>query len=137
MSAEVFRKLILFSIILIVVYYTIYYTNKSTTIKLIFNKKHKIKIINLGQPLIPEELYDSIECRKSAVFIVSTLLCVHDKENDMHVSGQIINNGAWEAHILSPFTRYIKDNPDWLVLDVGAQIGIYFKFFYSLIRLKL
>ena len=41
----------------------------------------------------------------------------------MHVSGSIMNNGAWEAHILSPFTRCIRDNPDWLVLDVGAQIG--------------
>ena len=87
--------------------------------------KQKINIFDLSQKLTPESVYNPIKCRKSGVYIVSTHLCVHNVENDMHVSGSIMNNGAWEAHILSPFTKCIRDNPDWLVLDVGAQIGQY------------
>ena len=90
--------------------------------------KQKINIFDLSQKLTPESVYNPIKCRKSGVYIVSTYLCVHNVENDMHVSGSIMNNGAWEAHILNPFTRCIRDNPDWLVLDVGAQIGIYFNY---------
>jgi len=89
----------------------------------LLKKKEKIQIFDLTQELIPEELYNSIQCRKSAEFIVTTYLCVHKLEKDQYVSGSIIKNGVWESQILGPFTNYLNDNPDWLVLDVGAQIG--------------
>ena len=85
--------------------------------------KQKINIFDLSQKLIPETVYNPIQCRKSAEFIVTTYLCVHKEEKDQYVSGSIIKNGVWESQILGPFTNYLNDNPDWLVLDVGAQIG--------------
>jgi len=100
--------------------------NKIVDFNYTHENKQKINMFDLSQDLTPESVYNPIKCRKSGVYVVSTHLCVHNVENDIHVSGSIMNNGAWEAHILSPFTRCIKDNPDWLVLDVGAQIGIYF-----------
>jgi FkbM family methyltransferase len=84
-----------------------------------------VNLFDLSQQLKPDNVYNSIECKKSGLFIVSTLLCVHNVENDVYVSGSIINIGVWEAHLLRLFTNYINNNPNWLVIDVGAQIGQY------------
>ncbi|CAF0856828.1 unnamed protein product [Brachionus calyciflorus] len=84
-----------------------------------------VKIFNLSSSLEPKEEYEQIQCRKSAFFHVSTTLCVHRVDLDVHVSGSIMRDGVWERHIIMPFTDYIHNNPDWLVLDVGANIGQY------------
>lgn len=57
-----------------------------------------VNLFDLSQQLRPENVYNSIQCKKSGLFIVSTLLCVHNVENDVYVSGSIINIGVWEAH---------------------------------------
>jgi hypothetical protein len=63
--------------------------------------KSNVNIFNLSQPLQPNELYESIQCTDSMIYIVKTTLCVHDVKVDMHVSGTILSRGAWEQHILS------------------------------------
>jgi hypothetical protein len=42
-------------------------------------------LVDLKSPLLPEDLYDSIRCRKSVLHIVRTTLCVHDVAKDVHV----------------------------------------------------
>jgi FkbM family methyltransferase len=86
---------------------------------------NKVNIFDLKQPMLPKYVYDKIECRKSAPYVVITTLCVHPKEKDIHVSGSILNIGAWEDHVLRPFIKYVSNHSDWLVIDVGAQIGQY------------
>ena len=48
---------------------------------------------------------------------------MHDLTRDAHVSRAIWENGIWEGHIMARFTEYLEKNPDWLVFDVGAQVG--------------
>jgi hypothetical protein len=49
----------------------------------------RIFLFNLSRPLEPLELYDSIKCRKSIHNYVRTMLCVHNVDDDIHVSGSI------------------------------------------------
>lgn len=51
--------------------------------------KSSVLMFDLSKPLEPVETYSGIQCRKSAVFHVSTTLCVHNIQNDIHVSGSI------------------------------------------------
>lgn len=53
------------------------------------NSKPNVVIFDLGQPLEPANLYSGIQCRKSATYHVATTLCVHNLNNDVHVSGSI------------------------------------------------
>ena len=63
----------------------------------------KISIFPLKNPLVPSKVYEAIECKKSTTVIVSTTLCVHSREKDIHVSGSILGSGVWEFHILCKF----------------------------------
>jgi hypothetical protein len=49
----------------------------------------RIFLFNLSRPLEPPQLYDSIKCRKSLHIYVKTMLCVHNVDKDIHVSGSI------------------------------------------------
>jgi hypothetical protein len=60
-----------------------------------------VKIFELYTPLQPDEVYSPIVCRKSAEFRVKTTLCVHNLNNDIHVSGSIMRDGVWEPKLLS------------------------------------
>lgn len=62
-----------------------------------------VKIFDLHSPLQPEDVYSVITCRKSAEFRVKTTLCVHNLNNDIHVSGSIMRDGVWEPKLLSKF----------------------------------
>lgn len=84
-----------------------------------------VKIFNLNKPLEPNDTYAPIICRKSAHFQVTTSLCIHDVQKDIHVSGSILRDGVWESSQIQQFTTYLSQHPDWLVLDVGAQIGLF------------
>ena len=92
---------------------------------LLSSNPNGVSIFNLEKSLEPPELYNSIQCRKSRKIYVETTLCVHDLNRDVHVSGSIWREGVWELQIVQPYLEYITKNPDWLVLDIGAQIGQY------------
>ena len=36
-----------------------------------------VNIFDMSKPLLPESIYNSIQCKKSAPFIVTTTLCYH------------------------------------------------------------
>jgi hypothetical protein len=93
--------------------------NKSLNIN--YAEKPNVNIFNLSAPLQPSELYESIQCTDSMIYIVKTTLCVHDIKVDMHVSGTILARGAWEAHILSIF-----------ILNINSLVLITFMFCYNL-----
>ncbi|CAF1047892.1 unnamed protein product, partial [Brachionus calyciflorus] len=97
--------------------------NRPTTLNALSN--NQINIFNLSSALEPKSSYEDIKCKKSAEIYVKTTLCVHDLNKDIFVSGAIWRDGAWEGHILKPFLDYLEKNADWLVLDVGAQVGQY------------
>ncbi|CAF0876752.1 unnamed protein product [Brachionus calyciflorus] len=84
-----------------------------------------INVINLSLPLEPTQLYSYIKCRKSKKILISTTLCIHDLNQDIHVSGSIWQNGIWESHIVKLYLNYLKENNDWMVFDIGAHIGVY------------
>ena len=60
----------------------------------------RVTVFDLNAPLVPVDIYSNIQCRKSIKVHVSTTLCVHDLFRDVHVSGDIMNNGVWEKEIL-------------------------------------
>jgi len=64
------------------------------------NKTVNLVIFDLTTKLEPVKLYADIKCRKSALYVVRTTLCVHDLREDAHVSAQVWNKGVWEGRIL-------------------------------------
>jgi hypothetical protein len=65
-------------------------------------EKPNVNIFDLNAPLVPENIYASINCKNSASFYnISTTLCLHNLENDVYVSGSISANGVWEREIMS------------------------------------
>jgi hypothetical protein len=59
----------------------------------------EVKIYDLTKDL-PSD-WNVIVCRKSAkIQNTQTTLCVHDLENDVHVSGMILRSGVWEPEII-------------------------------------
>ncbi|RNA32950.1 hypothetical protein BpHYR1_002450 [Brachionus plicatilis] len=68
---------------------------------------------------------NSIKCRKSSKFVVSTTLCVHDLKRDQFVSSAIWKNGVYEPELVDVFTKFIEKREDLIVFDIGAQIGQY------------
>jgi FkbM family methyltransferase len=112
-------SLIMFSIIIYTAYFLV--VNQKQ-----INQHHKLNIFDLSGPLAPAAIYSQIECNQSATILISTLLCIHSKEYDsIGVSGTIRNHGFWEGHVLIPFMNYLYENPDWLFIDAGANIGQY------------
>jgi FkbM family methyltransferase len=92
---------------------------------LLSSNDEPIAIFDLSKALEPVELYSPIKCKTSREIFVIATLCVHDIERDIHVSGSIWRDGIWEPHIMQSYMEYIKNNPEWLIMDVGAQIGQY------------
>ena len=50
---------------------------------------------------------------------------LHPVEQDIHVSGMIKRSGVWEHDQINLFTRYLKEYPSALFVDVGLNIGMY------------
>ena len=63
-----------------------------------------VKIIDLNKPLLPVDIYDPIKCKKSAKFIESTYICIHDLEKDIFVSADIWNTGSFEKDLVGKDT---------------------------------
>lgn len=85
----------------------------------------KLDVFDLKQNLLPKEIYDPIQCNRSALVIVDTMLCIHNPKNDI-ASKTIMESGVWEESMLKEILTYLKENPDVLLLDVGSQIGNFF-----------
>ena len=76
-------------------------SSTATTIKTT-QEKPNVNIFDLNAPLVPVNVYASINCKNSASFYnISTTLCLHNLENDVFVSGSISANGVWEKEIMS------------------------------------
>eukprot|EP00292_Cryptomonas_paramecium_P016007 CAMPEP_0113699910 /NCGR_PEP_ID=MMETSP0038_2-20120614/23624_1 /TAXON_ID=2898 /ORGANISM="Cryptomonas paramecium" /LENGTH=205 /DNA_ID=CAMNT_0000623429 /DNA_START=166 /DNA_END=780 /DNA_ORIENTATION=- /assembly_acc=CAM_ASM_000170 len=52
-------------------------------------------------------------------------MCVHKKEEDIFVSGSLLKHHIWEPHIVRRFLRVLKRFPRAVVIDIGAQLGMY------------
>ena len=57
--------------------------------------------------------------------VQSIKICVHENSIDQHVSGSLRSKGMWEEHIVTPFLHLVKRYPQAVVLDLGAQLGVY------------
>ena len=64
------------------------------------NVRNHVKIFDLNQALEPKSIYDSINCRESALIFVKTTLCVHDLNKDSFVSKDIWKLGVWERNTI-------------------------------------
>ena len=69
-----------------------YFNDSNTTVNLV--------VFDLTSRLEPADLYSKIVCRKSALYVTQTTLCVHDPKDDSHVSAHILKRGVWESRIL-------------------------------------
>jgi FkbM family methyltransferase len=79
---------------------------------------------DLNATLQPADVYADIRCIKSKVILnKSTNLCVH--HNADLVSREFVRYGIFEKHMVTRFLNYSINNPDWLVFDIGAQLGLY------------
>ncbi len=70
--------------------------------------KPPVAVFDLNDELKPIEVYDKIQCRKSAKIIVETTLCIHPVESDIYVSASIWNSGAWERSIVGKKNKVKK-----------------------------
>jgi FkbM family methyltransferase len=82
--------------------------------------KSHVKLYDLKAPNV-----NNFTCVQSAKIIVSTKICIHDIERDLHISFYIQKNGVWEEHIMDPFMRMLNSKNDINVLDIGGQLGQY------------
>ncbi|CAF1043424.1 unnamed protein product [Brachionus calyciflorus] len=114
---------LLFILPIFIVFYIIHEKFKESNS--VLTKNNGTNIIDFSGLLTSQEEYDSIKCRPSAKIIVQTTLCVHNLTEDKHVSGAIWNHGVWEGEIMNNFMNLIFKNPDWLIFDIGAQVGQY------------
>ncbi len=95
--------------------------------------RHKNKTIvsrfDLRKPIEPAELYDPIVCKRSrVVWDTSILFCVHASFNGWindYTSRLFLQDSIKEPQIVGIFLKYLKENPDWFVIDIGAHLGLY------------
>jgi FkbM family methyltransferase len=90
----------------------------------IYSMEYEKPVVSLWDFSKPLNMSDSIECVKSkAILDKSTMLCIHSK-TDL-ISASFLQWGEFEGHLVNIFLKYLIDNPDWLVIDVGANLGLY------------
>lgn len=46
-------------------------------------------------------------------------------EIDQWVSGNIIRQGMWEGHLVTRIHNILKNEPDVVFLDIGANVGVF------------
>ena len=96
------RKLNLIQIILLLVaiLFVIYFFESNYNDMKKTQKKYdtipRVDIFDLGTALNPAKTYEKIQCRKSSVLVVQTMLCVHDINKDVHVSSTLLRDGCWD-----------------------------------------
>jgi hypothetical protein len=72
------------------------------------------------------ERMDCVPTRGMALQQVQSIkICVHENSIDQHVSGSLRRSGMWEQHVVTPFLHLVKRYPQAVVLDLGAQLGVY------------
>lgn len=120
------KKNYIFLIFVLVIFVIFFKENPSINSDISEKKENSlgINILDLNIPLEPVDVFEKIKCRLSQKVVVQTTLCIHDIDSDVFVSKSIWEEGCWEKDILSNFTHLLKDNPDWLVFDIGANLGI-------------
>lgn len=68
---------------------------------------------------------EPVNCVVSGIEHDKFNICIHNKDEDVYVSGSIAREGVWERGILESFVRTLAKYPDAAVWDVGAQLGMY------------
>ncbi len=98
------NKIILLFILFFVIVYSLYSKNPLLKNKIMVN----IKKVNLNLPLLPDDIYSLILCRKSINITVSTTLCVHDFSIDHFISRFIWRYGYIERNTIGNFIEFTK-----------------------------
>lgn len=83
-----------------------------------------VNIFAIQRTNIPDESYADIRCVKSVRNIVSTFLCVYNESEDIYISRAILSNRLFEPDVMDVFISFAHQHQDWIVLDVGANIGV-------------
>lgn len=52
-------------------------------------------------------------------------MCLYSTARDIHVSGSIARDGAWEGHLVAPMLQALRAHPNSTLLDIGGNIGFY------------
>lgn len=90
------------------------------------NATPNVYLFNLSKELEPPDVYEEIMCKKSIYYkSYRTFLCIHDTRRDVHISGSIWKDGIWELHVFMPFMDFVNIRPDSLIIDIGANIGLF------------
>ncbi|OWF46146.1 hypothetical protein KP79_PYT10293 [Mizuhopecten yessoensis] len=63
---------------------------------------------------------------------IDTPIYVYKEEIDEVVSGSILKNGMWEDDLVEGLRGYLSGDPDLVLLDIGANVGV-----FSLMAAKL
>jgi hypothetical protein len=78
---------------------------------------------------LSEYLCERMDCVPTRGMVIqqvqSIKICVHENSIDQHISGSLRSKGMWEEHIVTPFLNLVKRYPQAVVLDLGAQLGVY------------
>ena len=56
---------------------------------------------------------------------LTTTICIKPLDRDIHVSGNIEREGAWEKEIVNNVIRAMQSYPGAVFLDMGSNIGMY------------
>ena len=54
-----------------------------------------------------------------------TAIAIHNPKLDIFVSGSIARRGAWEGGLINTLMLFLEQNKEAILLDVGANIGVY------------
>ncbi|CAF1539288.1 unnamed protein product [Adineta ricciae] len=54
-----------------------------------------------------------------------TSVCIYDVRRDIYVSGTIVSQKIWEENFVTKFVTILNKYPEYAMIDVGANIGVY------------
>ena len=50
---------------------------------------------------------------------------VHDPQDDIHVSGSLVEHGEWENHLVNLIYTLLRNDPGLQFIDLGANLGVF------------
>ena len=56
---------------------------------------------------------------------IQTTICVKERKLDVHISGKILDKGAWEEKEVNLMMKLVDNYSEAVFLDIGSNLGIY------------
>lgn len=71
-----------------------------------------------------QQIYPPVQCIPISTLHRKIPICVHDNPNE-YITNAIRRTGKWESGISNSLQKILVENPDYGVVDIGANLGMY------------